>query len=82
MVSGCAGHGGVAPCGVGFEALSFMRKEPSGLIHAKKIGKKKKNRSVPISGSATGRSPGRTYSGVMSGTLTLTRKPPLLAGQF
>ena len=71
---GC-GYAQVAAYGEGFEALNRVDNEPHGFIPSKKIGKKKI--TVPISGNASGTAAGRSYSGQMSGTLTLTRRPPL-----
>ena len=74
--SPCQAHSSsVAPYGSGFESLNRVTREPQGFIPKKKIGRKVI--TVPISGSDRGDGPGRSFSGAMSGTLTLTKKRQL-----
>jgi hypothetical protein len=70
---GCTEPGAhVAPYGVGFDTSTADRHSPSGFIPSKKIGKSVI--TVPLSGVESGTGPGRSFSGHMSGTLTLTHK--------
>jgi hypothetical protein len=80
---GCTpiGPANVPPYGAGFGTSTAVIREPQGFIPSKKIGRKVIK--VPLDGNASGSAgPGRTFSGHMSGTLTLTVKKPIQALPF